>query len=315
MPRFPACAIVLTAAIAASAEVRILPSLTDPAIKAFDTAHCIYPLPAGAGNDRHELLLWLPGTQPPGTENQGPGAAGRFCELANSLGYRAIVLKYPNDESASAVRNDRDIAAFEKFRMALIAGGSSPHLNVARADSIENRLIKLLLHLKLHRPDEGWEQFLTANGDIRWEAIAVAGQSQGGGHAALLGIKHKVARVICFGAPKDYSIARSAPAAWLRTDPATPRGRFFAFNHQQDHQACSPAEQLENLRALKLDAFGGPVNVDREPPPYHHSHILTTNYPGGKLTSKEAHTMGINPRNESVFGKTWAYMLTEKTSD
>jgi hypothetical protein len=306
---------MLTAAVGGHAEVRILPSLTDPAIKTFDTPHCVYPLPVDARNDRHELLLWIPGTQPPGTESQGPGAAGRFCELATTLGYRAIVLKYPNDESASVVRNERDPAAFEQFRMALIAGGRSPHVTVPRAESIENRLIKLLLHLKHHRPDEGWEQFLTADGAVRWEAVAVAGQSQGGGHAALLGIKHLVARVICFGAPKDYSVARSAPADWLRIDPATPRNRFFALNHQQDHQGCSPEEQLENLRALKLDTLGGPVNVDREAPPYHHSHILTTNYPGGKLTSKEAHTTGINPRNESVFGKTWTYLLTEKTSD
>jgi len=293
--------------------VPILPSQTDPAIKSFDTPHCIYPLPADAANDRSQLLLWIPGTQPPGTESKGPGAAGRFCEMARDLGYRAIVLKYPNDESATVCQRDSDPGAFEKFRMALIVGGKSPHLNVSRADSIENRLIKLLLYLRQNRPAEGWGQFLTEAGEIRWQSIAVAGQSQGGGHAALLAIKHPVARVICFGAPKDYSLALAASAAWLRAEPATPRGRFFALNHQQDHQGCSPAEQLENLRALGLDALGAPVNVDKEPPPYRNSHILTTNYPGTRLDSKEAHTTGISPRNETVFGKTWAYMLTAKT--
>ncbi|HWA27302.1 MAG TPA: hypothetical protein VG734_16735 [Lacunisphaera sp.] len=294
------------------AEVRITPSETDRAIATFNTPHCVYPLPAGATNDRHELLLWIPGTQPPGKENPGPGAAGRFCEVATTLGYRAIVLKYPNDESAAVVRSDRDADAFEKFRMTIIAGGKSPHLEVPRAESIENRLVKLLAYLRTHRPTEGWEQFLTASGDIRWEAIALAGQSQGGGHAALLGITHRVARVICFGAPKDNSLAFGKPAAWLRAEPLTPRGRFFALNHQQDHQGCSPAEQMENLRALKLDTLGAPVAVDAELPPYHHSHILTTNYPGGKVASKEAHTTAISPRNEAVFGPTWIYLLTEK---
>ena len=74
----------------------------------------------------------------------------------------------------------------------------------------------------------------------------MAGQSQGGGHAALLGIKHPVARVICFGAPKDFSLALTAPAAWLRLDSATPKSAFFAFNHDQDRQGCSPAQQAEN---------------------------------------------------------------------
>jgi hypothetical protein len=292
-------------------DIRILPSLTDPLIKTFDTPHCVYPLARSASNDRHQLLLWIPGTQPPGAESKGPGAAGRFCELASRLGYHAIVLKYPNDESASAVRHDRDPAAYERFRLALIEGGTSPHIGVDRAESIENRLIKLLLYLRQHRPKEGWDQFLSADGGIRWEVIAVAGQSQGGGHAALIGVKHLVARVICFGAPKDYSLALNAPAAWLQSDPATPRARFFAFNHLQDHQACTPEEQLKNLRALKLDLLGAPVNVDAEPPPYRHSHILMTDYPGTRLTSKVAHTTGINPRNEAVFGKVWTYLLTE----
>ncbi len=300
------------AATGESGEIRILPSETDPAIKSFNSPHCVYLNRTGV-EDRHELLLWLPGTQPPGTASTGPGAAGRFCEIAARLGYRAIVLKYPNDESASVGREDSDPEAFEKFRMAIIAGGRSAHITVSRADSIENRLIKLLLYLQEKRPAEDWGQFFTRDGGIRWDVIAVAGQSQGGGHAALLGIKHAVARVICFGAPKDYSLALNAPAVWLRTGSATPKSRFFALNHQQDHQACSPAQQLENLRALQLDTFGPPVDVDREAPPYRHSHILTTNYPGTRISSKDAHTAGINPRNEAVFGKVWVYLLTEKT--
>jgi len=310
--RFITLLYLLAFAAVSGAEVRVMPNETDPAITTFNTPHCIYPLPGGAANDRHELLLWIPGTQPPGKETNGPGAAGRFCEVATTAGYRAIVLKYPNDESAAVVRTDRDPDAFEKFRMTIISGGSSPHIVVPRAESIENRLVKLLAYLRTQRPGEGWEQFLTPSGDIRWEAIAVAGQSQGGGHAALLGSKHQVARVICFGAPKDNSLAFGQPAAWLRAEPLTPRARFFALNHLQDHQGCSPAEQLANLRALKLDTLGGPVDVDRELPPYHHSHILTTNYPGGKVASRAAHTTAINPRNEAIFGKTWIYLLTEK---
>ena len=306
----PATLAATQAAPAESGEILVVPSQTDPAIKTFDFPHCIYLNRAPAA-DRHQLLLWIPGTQPPGTENKGPGAAGRFCEMAAGFGYRAIVLRYPNDESAAVVRQDSDPAAFEKFRMAIIAGGSSRHITVSRADSIENRLLKLLLYLQQNRPAEEWGQFLTSEGGIRWEAFVLAGQSQGGGHAALLAMQHPVARVVCFGSPKDYSLASGRPAAWLSAKSATPATRFFALNHQQDSQGCTPAQQLENLRALKLDALGGPVNVDKETPPYRHSHILTTNYPGGKLTSKEAHTTGISPRNEAVFGKVWAYMLTE----
>lgn len=296
--------------------IKVRPSETDPAIKTFDAPHYVFvndgiliahepKLPAA----RRELLLWIPGTQT--GESDGPGGAVGFCQLAADMGYHVIILKYPNDKSASVCRDDAAPASFEEFRMVLIEGGQSAHLTLSRTESMEHRLMKLLAYLQRTRPLEEWAQYLDGD-SIKWSSLAVAGQSQGGGHAALIGLKHRVARVICFGAPKDYSIAHHAPAAWLRTESATPKSHFFAFNHEQDNQACTPDQQLENLRALGLDAFGPPVDVDNIAPPFRHSHILMTNYPGTKLLSKEAHTMGISQRNEAIFGKVWAYLLTEK---
>jgi hypothetical protein len=223
-----------------------------------------------------------------------------------------IILMYHDAIPAAICRNDSDPTAFEKFRMAIIEGGTMEHISVSRADSIENRLIRLLLLLNRLRPREQWKQFLTDDEQIRWNTIAVSGHSQGGGHAALIGIKHQVARAICTGAPKDYSIALNRPAAWLFTEPATPRSRFFTFNHRQDRQGCEPEQQMENVRAMKLDLLGPPVGVDETPEPYRHSRILTTNYPGKPLASGEAHVSVMNPRLASVFLKVWTYMLTEQ---
>ena len=80
--------------------------------------------------------------------------------------------------------------------MAIISGGETQWVTVSRTESIENRLIKLLMYLKKTRPRERWDQFLSSSGDINWEMVAVGGQSQGGGHAALLRIKHRMARVM-----------------------------------------------------------------------------------------------------------------------
>lgn len=296
---------------------KVRASETDSAIREADLPHYAYvdrdiiAGREGAATNRHQLLLWIPGTQPPGASGEGPGGAGHFCELAAHLGYHAIVLKYPNEQSASICRNDRDPREFERFRLALIAGGTSKHLSVARADSIESRLIRLLQYLAKHDAASGWSEFLADDGSVKWESIAVAGQSQGGGHAALIALHHRVARVICTGSPKDYSVAHDAPAAWLGMKSATPKARFFTFNHRQDHQGCSPEQQSENLRALGLDQLGPAVDVDREKPPYRHSRMLTTNYPGTKLDSRTAHTSVMNPRNEDVFRRVWTYLLTE----
>ncbi len=248
--------------------------------------------------------------EPRGAGREGAAA---FCELAARLGYHVISLRYPNDRSASVARFDEDPAEFERFRLALIAGGTSKHLTLPRTESIEHRAEKLLQHLVRTRPDEGWGQFLAADGTLRWEKIAVAGQSQGGGHAALIGIRHRVARVICTGAPKDYNLRLDAPAAWLTQESATPKSRFFTFNHLQDRQAATFPQQLANLRALGLGAFGNFVIVDTAAPPYRGSRMLFTNFPGGTLSSQEAHTAVISGRNADVFGRVWRHLLTAPT--
>lgn len=299
----------------------IRPSSTDPEITEFNDPHWVYvdrnivvrhdaQLPA----DRKELLLWIPGTRPPNMPEPPPGKVSRgasheFCKLGATMGYHVIALSYPNSLSASSCNKDAEPEAFEKFRLAIIQGGESEHITVSRTNSIENRLIKLLQQLVQKRGREEWGQFLTAEGGIAWEKIAVAGQSQGGGHSALIGIHHRVARVLSFGAPRDYSVALQAPAAWYLKESATPKERFYAFNHEQDRQGSTPAQTLENLRALKLDAFGPPVLVETSQPPYSKSHILMTNYPGTKVDSLTAHGTMLSPKNKALFEPVWRYML------
>ncbi|WP_395745265.1 BPSS1187 family protein [Prosthecobacter sp.] len=291
----------------------------------FDEPHWVYvqrdivvkhdaSLPA----DRHELLLFIPGTQPPNLKEPEPGkvrvyASHAFCLTAASLGYHVISLSYPNTISASSCNKEADPEAFEKFRLSIIQGGASPHVTVSRTNSIENRLIELLAVLAKRFPQEDWGAYRNADGSPKWEKIAVAGQSQGGGHAALIGIHHQVPRVLCFGAPKDYSIALQKPAAWYLKSGATPKSAYFAFNHDQDRQGCTPAAQIENLKALRLDQFGAPTYVDGASAPYGGAHILMTNYPGTKVDSSTAHGTMLSPKNKERFGDVWKYMLTAET--
>ncbi len=299
---------------AALEGVRILPSLTDPRIKGFDTPHYVYvnreivvfkkaDLPA----DRRQLLVWLPGTGGKGDQQAG------FCRAAANLGYHVITLMYPNDLPASVCANDKELAAFENFRLAIIGGGQTGRISIPRAESIENRLEKLLGYLEEKRPAEKWGQFLDIDGHPLWESIAIGGLSQGGGHAALIGVKHRVARVICAGSPKDYSVALGQPAAWYSDPSATPKARFFSFNHLRDRQGCTPKQQMENLKALGLDQFGPAVNVGREAAPYRHSRILVTDFGPPDIKSLEAHGSVIATRDAGIFTNAWSYLLTEAT--
>jgi len=323
---YAAALMLATLARAEVTSISITPSATDSAIKTFDNPHWLYvnrdivvEHKAGLAQDRRELYLFIPGTHKKGDPrgSKGPSA---FCDLAADLGYHVIVLAYPDETPASVCRNDSDRNAFEEFRMAIIQGGRSKHITVERSESIENRLIKLLQRLEKTRPRENWGQFLNEDGTIKWQSIAVGGQSQGGGHAALIAIKHRVARVICTGAPKDYNQLQDVPAAFYSNESATPKGRFFAFNHRQDYTGdTSPEQLLKNLEALGLDAFGPPADVDSEAFPYHRARILMTAYPVVTVTGSQsegsltAHFSMLSPKNASRWKKVWIYMLTERT--
>jgi hypothetical protein len=302
------------------------PTATDPQIKTFTDPHYIYidrdivvshlqSLPA----DRHELLLFLTGTG-----GKGRGPAG-FLSLAASLGYHVLNLMYPDEIPASICDGDRDSRQFENFRMAILQGGSASvradraTFSIDPAESIQNRLVKALARLQQLRPRENWGQFLNPNGSVHWELVAVAGQSQGGGHAALIGIKCPVSRVLCFGSPKDFSTRNRTPAAWYGDASATPKSRFFAFNHHQDPMGCTPGQLLQNLAALGLDAFGPIGEVDTEPFPYHHADVLYTSYPAVNVTGEEsegartAHNSPVNPQHPERWKQVWTYMLTEES--
>ena len=217
MVRFFPIAIVLVfvAAVASAATMvsiapdeTVLPTQTDPEIHTFDHPQAIYH-PKGA--PRGQLFLLLTGTS-----GAGPFAK-RLCTNAAMSGYHVIEPMYPDDIPASVCRGDEDPKAFARFRWAIIEGGASPHLPhpIPRPESIENRTIKLLAYLERKHPGEQWGQFLQG-GQIAWDKVAVGGMSQGGGHAALIATKHLVARVLCFGSPKDYSTyAKRRPAGTI----------------------------------------------------------------------------------------------------
>lgn len=309
-------AIVLTLALgqSPSSPFPVKPSDTDPAIVAFDAPHLVYfseKIPK-----RNELLIFLPGT------NGKPGGTNLFCQTAADLGYDVLAMAYPTDVPATKVRKREDPEAFEKFRSEIIEGKDlSPDIEVDRTNSIENRLVKALQFLQRTHPSENWKQYLTEDGQPNWPRIAVSGHSQGGGHAWLLGIKHRVARVVATGAPKDFDRERNRPAAWYRK-PATPLSAFFAFNHELDKQGCDYEEQLQNLRAFGLDKLGPATRVDNEKPPFAHSHMLFTNFAGSPTESSAAHSSVIGDRGTPkgkdgvpVFKAVWIYMLTEPVGE
>lgn len=280
----------------------ILPSATDERIDTFSGngfEHWAW-YDASAAQHRQELVVFLGGTNA-----TGKGSV-EFNRRAAEMGFHVVSLAYPNDIAMSRFQRADDPEAFEKARLNVITGADGyEELRVNKANAIENRLVALLRYLAAHFPAENWQQYLTPGEGVRWKKVILAGQSQGGGHACLMALElHSVARVLMFGAPKDYSVAFDRPARWYAGGGLTPLNRFFAFNHtQDDHNGCTYEQQLRNYAALGLAPRYRVVNVDVASPPYGHTRLLTSEAPRANPH--------MAPLHDRAYTRVWEYLLTE----
>jgi hypothetical protein len=279
-----------------------IPSDTDPRISTFNQPHMSW-LPTS--RQRNQLLVFLPGT---GGE---PRERFPFTETAAALGYHVISLMYPDSVAAQQVcaRSD-DPGAYMKFRLAIIQGGEFPPIGtITQADSIVNRLTQLLRHLSVRQPNCGWDQYLDRNQQIDWSKVAVSGQSQGGGHAYVISKYYSVARVLCFGSPKDYSFRFMRPAEGFDGNTRTPLARYFAFNHMRDTAGgCNHDEQLQIFQQIGLTRFGS-ADADRSQN-FNHAHLIYTDAPISTSNPKAYHGSVIKGALP-ICVPVWTYMLTE----
>jgi hypothetical protein len=278
-----------------------IPSATDSRISTFNQPHMSW-LPTV--QPRNQLLVFLPGT------GGQPRERFPFSITAAGLGYNVISLMYPDGVAAQqACANSSDPDAYMKFRLAIIQGGDMGPLGpIPEAESIENRLTQLLRYLASNQADGGWGQFLDKNGQIDWSKVTISGQSQGGGHAYVISKIHKVARVITFGSPKDFSFYFNEPAKGFDGNTKTPLNRYFAFNHMQDNlNGCNHDQQLRILEQIGLTRLGT-ANADHASANYDHAHLIYSDIP---LSDPHAYHSSVINGSLPVCVPVWKYLLTE----
>lgn len=222
----------------------IEPSKTDARITAADTPHFIvYDRAAKQG----KLLLFLPGTN--GIATRGPK---NLFYTAVQQGYYVINLSYINTPAIARICKGPNLVAnsdcAKEFRNRRVYGDTTFTLiNDAPYDAIVNRLTKLLVYLSKHDQKGNWDHYLE-NGKPKWEEIALAGQSQGGGMAAFIAKRKHVARVIDFSGGWDYS-EKGRIADWYFESSVTPLDRWYGTYHVQEPTATTI---LETYRAMNI---------------------------------------------------------------
>ena len=250
----------------------VSPSDADPQLKRFTTANIVMFKRGVAPNAN--LLVYFPGTG--GT----PASGALFLEAAANAGYRVISLQYDNANAVPTICGPNpDPACSDRFRQKRVFGDdTTKDIDDSPSESIVSRLTKLLQYLDAHHHDEGWGRYLRG-AEPNWSRIAFAGHSQGGGHAAYIAKKEKVARVIVLSGAGDWVNATKVFAPWVASPSKTPPDRWYAAYHQKESRAEALAKACEllkippgHVRVMKLEP-NGPPNTNPAIDAYHGSMI------------------------------------------
>lgn len=243
----------------------VLPQATDPSLTGWRDPHVV-AVPITPSATPHLWVFF-------GGSYGKPQRQVSLIDHIASLGHWVINLRYPNDWTIGAMsKRTNSAGVHESLRLQILDGRDRAGLlDLAPQDGILNRLRKLLLWLSVRHPEQGWTEFFDGD-QPRWERLAAAGHSQGGGHAAILGKHVALERVVMLSSPADCT-ENGAPAPWLARAGDTASDRYFGFSHLRD-----PAIDriLGGWAALGLAEFGEPVPVDQSEPPYGRSHQLVT---------------------------------------
>jgi len=270
---------VADAQAADPATYEIAANVNDAAIDTDRGAHLVWLAPA----DRRvgKLLLFMPSGGP---TNRPPDWKEIGTE-GSRLGYHTIVLAYKNEAPIAAAPPagcgnsveppaSPPNCAFDA-RMEILDGrGESTVVNVDRANSIENRLTKVLQHLAETFPADGWSAFLDTSGPEaapKWSEIVAGGASLGGAQAVLIAQLHSVSRVAVFHGWTD------AKHGWVALG-ATPSSKYFTLIHQRDNffaRTCfgylalglAPSCPLPGFTVVPPDP-DNPLLVDNRQPPF-----------------------------------------------
>ena len=227
-------------AVAQPIVFTIAPSSTDARIRAQDHPHYVA---YERGTAPAPLLLWLTGTG-------GYPHASAFEEAALASGYRVLALSYVDEPAVAQICKDaalaRDPDCAAKFRRKRIFGDDvSALINDAPQDAILSRFTMLLRYLAQNDKAGDWQQYLQDD-QPRWDRIALAGQSQGGGMAAFLAKRVAVAKVIVFSGGWDHS-GPGKIASWYREPSRTPLERWYGTYHDREPNAAIIAQTYEAM--------------------------------------------------------------------
>ncbi len=301
---------IVTPVLPALLEQFVTPSSTDANINIYNDNHYIYFKRDITAIGK--LCIFLPGS------GAKPENYKLFVQKAGSMGYHAIGLMYPNPSGLynnGTCETSPDNDCFYKLRLETLRGtNESTLIDINEANSIINRIKKLLQYLQQQYPSDNWKQYQQTNGDLIWNKIVFAGHSQGAGHSVFITKFYPIARGIML-ANKDYNTTSNTPASWYSLPNVNGSNNVYGFTHSNDEFT----QQQVVWANLQLGSFGSIVNIDGSQPPFTNTRRLTSSANPSQFPTSvvSAHASvaadAFTPRDingNAQFDKVWEYMLS-----
>ncbi len=244
---------------------------------------------------RHRLVLFFNGS------GAQPLGYSKLLGGLSAAGYHTIGVRYSSGTGTGAAcplgNATLDPDCHRAFRAETVFGElvpdptsaayDSPTISVDAANSVENRVLRLVEHLRVAFPSEDWGQFQQRSGatctsvdptygvcDLDWSKVVLMGHSLGAGVALYAAKFHDVDRVGMISGPFDeYDDGVTITVApWITEGGfATPASDMYGLSHTGEN---NHAAQTAAWNALGM---GVPqVSVDTGTAPWGGAHQLTT---------------------------------------
>ena len=163
----------------------------------------------------------------------------------------------------------------------------------------------MILWLDANHPTENWKQFLTADNQIIWTKLSVAGHSQGSDHAMYMSKKRNLFRAGFIGGPGSFKLNNGKYPSFITNPGITPVANIYGFNHTKD--AVRLWADVQKVWGA-LNVPGVPNSVDDSNTGG--SHRLTTSQP-----TNDAHGFVVSDsatpndgNGNPLFAPVWSYM-------
>ncbi len=309
--------------------VTIDPCTTDPAIACDATFGHIAT--RASGTSRGRLVLFFNGT------GAQPLAYTKLLGALSANGYHTIGLRYVSSVGTTAACPEADAGSqpdcHRSFRAETVFGAGvpdpngwstdSPAISVSAANSVVNRAIKVVEHLRTTQPQGGWGAFQQrdANGctphpvhggcDLDWSKVVLMGHSLGAGVALYASKLHAAAGVAMLSGPFDHygSGSNLVVAPWIAEGGfATNSGSMRGLSHTGE-----PDHASQTTVWSTLGMYGPAVSVDSGSPPWGYAQQLTTSAAAACLLdgAKEHNSTAQNlctPGDPPVLRGAWVHL-------